>query len=245
MYGDPKLFRQARTMLKASKRQVAEAVGEKESSIADIEAGRKKLRPELAYKLWSALWDMIKHKSPADPTVKIDAALVGLMYLASVGPKLGISPEKLLACQHGKEKLTPEEADRWDSYLREKSGSVTSKGEKPWPIPTVVAPPITFDQAGRMPIEEVMDSVWNEYAASPIFFLYSQTASPKERAAALVAYCDADPRVKFCMAHERIASLEEECDDLRRELLKANEELLEVYRRIAVLEKNDLERQKQ
>lgn len=133
-------------------------------------------------------------------------------------------------------RLSPEAAER----IRAKANASLSEHD----LPAVQR--LTFEQALQMPLHEVIDAVTNEIESSPLSLLWSlgQSVALEDRRAAITAQVTADPRVHIAGAKEWIRHVEKQRDDLkgelvevRRELLAANEELLETYRRVVGLEK--------
>ena len=236
MFEDPKLFRQARTRLKVSMREIAEIAGEKESSFADAEAGRKKFRDELAFKGWAALWDvMVAKKQRFTPEqMENNENLLDMMLCAHSGLAIGVSPDKLLTWFRGEGEIDPEEKQRFYAHIPNDPGD-----EKTGPKPL-----LTFHQARQMPLADVIEMVTREFEDSQLNLLLSLRQTPEEHADAIKAQVNADPRTLIAGAQVVIKQIQRERDDLRRELLEANKELLETYRRVAALEK-ELEQERQ
>lgn len=244
MFEDPKLFRQARGIYAISKREVADAAGEKESSVADVEAERKKFRPELAYKLWAALWKVKEAKGlhSTQEQAEKHSHLFHLMFCADAGMAIDVSPEKLRRWYSGEAELTDEEEGRLVDYMcREPKTTVTKEVDYPAPTP----PRLTFEQARHMPLDDVIDAVTTEVSSGTLHLLMaiSGNRAPEEMSAILAKQVKADPRVQIAGAKAWIAHVEKERDDSRRELLAAKEELLGAYRRIAALEKEVAQKQ--
>jgi transcriptional regulator with XRE-family HTH domain len=250
MFEDHKLLRQARTMLGVSKREVAEIAGEKESSVADVEAGRKRLRAELAHKLWAALWTVLGKKGQRFTKEQMEKHenLLDMMLCAHNGLAVGISPDKLLVWFRGEgNNLTTEERQSYNAYiaaLPTPEADPLDNGSRRAPLTFIEAETMPHDQVARIVANEIMSSNW-------FLLMYcGKSPTPEEHEEALAAQLRNDPRVKIASAKAWIARVEKQRDDLKRELqeakeaqLKLSEELIEVYRQVLALEK-ELEPQK-